>query len=100
MPAPRAARAMLFAATFAFVFPALAQEAGDPLPKVLKGSAVGPAPLAQATPDVIRFQFTAGEDLWLVDREAGELVACRLLNTSTVNRRIVRCYRGSVPNGF
>jgi hypothetical protein len=99
MSAPHAAGAMLLAA-FAFVSPALAQEAAKPLPTVLKGSATGPAPLAQATPDVIRYQVAAGEDLWLVNRETGRLVACELLNTSTVNRQIIRCWQGSLPGGF
>ena len=99
MPAPRTARAVLVAAgTLVLAWPALAQDRAPP--RVLKGSAIPPATLERSTPDVVRYQISAGEDLWLVDREEGRLIACELLNTSTVNRQIIRCWQGSLPRRF
>ena len=80
--------------------PTLAQQAGraDP-PRVLKGSAAAPG-TAAAAPTSRGFEIAAGEDLWLIDDTTGDLVACRLLNTSTVGQRVIRCYANDLPARF
>jgi len=73
-----------------------ATSAGDTTPRVLRGSAIAPRP-APAPPDPGRWRVTAGDELWLVDTAAGEAVACRLRDTSTVGVRVVRCFTGDLP---
>ncbi|HEX6141853.1 MAG TPA: hypothetical protein VFZ01_03990 [Geminicoccaceae bacterium] len=96
-----AARFGLVVGALLAAVPALAQEAGPAAgpPRLLKGSAIKPAvaepaDLERAAPG---FQVAAGEDLWLIDAEAGELIACRLLNTSTVGERVIRCFADRLP---
>lgn len=68
----------------------------DAAPRVLRGSAIAPRP-APAPLEPGRWRVAAGDELWLVDPEAGEAVACRLRNTSKVGVRVVRCYTGDLP---
>lgn len=75
---------------------AIAQQADRPA--VLKGQAASraaPPAVAEEAPRTI--EIAAGEDLWLVDQAAGELVACRLLKTSTVGKRVIRCFERTLP---
>lgn len=73
-----------------------AADTDDAAPTVLRGSAVAPRPAPPPT-DPGRWQIAAGDDLWLVDPAAGEVVACNLRGTSTVGVRIVRCYTDDLP---
>jgi hypothetical protein len=64
---------------------------------VHRGSAVRPAylaPRAAAAP----IESVGGRGIWLVDREGGELTACRVVNTLTVGQRRIRCTRGRLPD--
>ena len=42
-----------------------------------------------------RVTLAAGEDLWLLDRSSGRLVACELRRSSTVGRNVIACTRSS-----
>jgi hypothetical protein len=76
----------------------VAREPGDP-PRVLRGSAIAPRPLAADLPPPRDWQVAAGQRLWLVDAAQGDVVACRLRATSTVGRRVIACVSGDLPRG-
>lgn len=91
----------LVGAALLATIPAQAQEVATPSgpPLLLKGSAIPPAG-AEPASEARRapgFELAAGEDLWLIDAEAEELVACRLFNTSTVGKREIRCFAERLP---
>lgn len=65
-------------------------------PTVLRGSGIASRP-APPPMDPGRWQVAAGDDLWLVDPAAGEVVACSLRSTSRVGVRVVRCYTDDLP---
>lgn len=70
-------------------------------PTVLKGTPAErsvPADVPEPGPAVL--EVAAGEDLWLIDRTGGDLIACRLLNTSTVGKRVIRCFERRLPAGL
>jgi hypothetical protein len=54
---------------------------------VHRGSAVRPAYLA---PRAAPVESVGGQGIWFVDRDAGELTACRVVNTFTVGQRRIR----------
>ena len=65
---------------------------------VLKGRPAPPMAAPEPAPEPARaIEVAAGEDLWLIDPAVGELVACRLLNTSTVGKRVIRCFEERLP---
>jgi hypothetical protein len=74
----------------------IAREDGEP-PRVLRGSAMAPRPLAADLPPPRDWQVAAGRRLWLVDASTGDIVACRQRATSTVGRRVIACLSGSLP---
>jgi len=70
----------------------------DTGPAILRGSAIArkaPPPPPATGPE--RWRALAGERLWLVDVAGGEVVSCILDRTSTVGRRIVRCFPDDLP---
>lgn len=72
---------------------------GEPpaLPLVLRGSAIPPPPARAAAIDgAPRWEIVAGERLWLVDRETGDVRSCFDKRTSTVGVREIRCTSDTV----
>ena len=88
-------------ATWAILLAASASAQEASRPTILKGMpAPRPDPQAAIERPAPIFEAAAGEDLWLIDAAVGELVACRLLKTSTVGRRVIRCFKEDLPARF
>ena len=101
MQAPAFLIRSAFGASFALLFAVTAAAQETDRPTVLKGMPATPAAGPGEMEEVgRRLEVAAGEDLWLIDAAAGELVACRLLNTSTVGKRVIRCFAERLPERF
>lgn len=74
---------------------ALSDLSAIPAPTILRGSAIEPkaAPVVEAQFGD-RWQIAAGERLWLVDPQTGEVRSCINRQTSTVGVREIRCTSG------
>lgn len=67
-------------------------------PEILRGS-VAPPPPAKVEP-AAGYEaelMTAGERLWIVDRDGKKLTACRLINTIYVGGQAIRCTTRKLP---
>lgn len=69
--------------------------AAEPDVLVLRGRSGSPpaAPMAAPAAPIP----LAGDRLWLVDRERGRLVGCRLERTTQVGERRIRCAERTLP---
>lgn len=72
-------------------------QAQGQLPQVLRGSAIGPAEAPPAAVMARSFEVAAGDELWLIDRLGGELIACELGPTTQVGRQEIRCWADDLP---
>lgn len=78
----------------ALVVPASAQERSGP--QVVRGVAAS-APADRTARQGGALEIAAGERLWLIDRAGGELIGCRLIDTSTVGETIISCVDRRLP---
>ena len=53
-------------------------------------------PAARVVEQAPRISFSAGEEVWLVDRKTGKLVVCELRRTPDFGRNKIRCTRRSI----
>ena len=67
-------------------------------PEILRGSVV-PQPAIEPAAGPEEPRVVAGDRVWFVDREAGRLTACRLINTIQVGGQAVRCTERRLPRG-
>ena len=78
--------------------PLLAQEqAAAEAPRVLRGSGLLPAKVPDPAAMAPRFEVAAGDELWLIDRAGGELIACELGPTTQVSQQTIRCWADDLP---
>ncbi len=64
--------------------------AAEPDVSVLRGRP-GPPPAAAPSAAPAPVTLLAGERLWLVDRDRGRILGCRLERTTQVGERRIRC---------
>jgi hypothetical protein len=67
-------------------------------PEILRGS-VAPPPAIEPAVGPEEPRIVAGDRVWFIDREAGRLTACRLINTIQVGGQAVRCTERRLPRG-
>ncbi len=58
---------------------------------VQRGRAIERAAPAKVVERAPRISFSAGEEVWLVDRKTGKLVVCELRRTADFGRDKIRC---------
>lgn len=63
---------------------------------VQRGRVAPPAAPARVVEQAPRISFSAGEEVWLVDRKTGKLVVCELRRTPDFGRNKIRCTRRSI----